>query len=69
MNASVDRNTTGMHHLKIDLCLIIRIGDSSPQNTGVAGSLAQVSKPGPSQISPYIIEIIIIKKFEVCLSV
>jgi hypothetical protein len=39
MNVSVDRITTGMYHLKIDVCLIIRISDSSPKNTGAAVSL------------------------------
>jgi hypothetical protein len=39
MNVSVDRSTTGMYHLKIHLCLIIRISESSPKCTGAAGSL------------------------------
>jgi len=57
-----------MCHLKIDLCLIIRVSDSSPKIRGQQGYWAQVSEPRPSQISPYLIEIIIIK-FEVCLSI
>jgi len=39
MNVSVDRSTTGMYPLKIDLYLIFRISDSSPQNMGAAVSL------------------------------
>jgi len=68
-NVSVDRSTTGICHLKRDLCLAIRISDSSPKNTGAAGSL------GPGLWTRAVANIPLFnwnncnKKLEVCLSI